>query len=142
MIATAALAVRRRRIDAQRVIDTLLSPDFASGWGLRTLAVGEARYNPMSYHNGSVWPHDTAICALGMSRYGERLVVHLFNGLNTAANHGDPAADVPLREETVPIPNVRVRFRGDAPKGLRVEPGALPVQQRREGDDTGVTLPP
>ncbi|THD77383.1 MAG: amylo-alpha-1,6-glucosidase [Phenylobacterium sp.] len=57
---------------AARVIETLLSADFSSGWGLRTLAVGEARYNPMSYHNGSVWPHDTAICAMGMARYGER----------------------------------------------------------------------
>lgn len=63
---------------ARRVIETLLGPDFASGWGLRTLAVGEARYNPMSYHNGSVWPHDTAICAMGMARYGERRgVVHI-----------------------------------------------------------------
>jgi glycogen debranching enzyme len=50
----------------------LLAADFFSGWGVRTLATGEARYNPMSYHNGSVWPHDTAICAMGMSRYGER----------------------------------------------------------------------
>ena len=57
---------------AERVIETLLGPDFNSGWGLRTLAVGEARYNPMSYHNGSVWPHDTAICVMGMARYGER----------------------------------------------------------------------
>jgi glycogen debranching enzyme len=63
---------------AKRVIQTLLSPDFSSGWGLRTLAVGEARYNPMSYHNGSIWPHDTAICAMGMARYGERRgVVHI-----------------------------------------------------------------
>ena len=54
------------------MIDTLLGPDFDSGWGLRTLAIGEARYNPMSYHNGSVWPHDTAICVMGMARYGER----------------------------------------------------------------------
>jgi glycogen debranching enzyme len=39
---------------------------------VRTLAVGEARFNPMSYHNGSVWPHDTAIATLGLSHYGER----------------------------------------------------------------------
>jgi glycogen debranching enzyme len=63
---------------AARVIETLLHPDFASGWGLRTLAIGEARYNPMSYHNGSIWPHDTAMCAAGMARYGERRgVVHI-----------------------------------------------------------------
>jgi glycogen debranching enzyme len=57
---------------ARKVAEQLLSRDFAPGWGVRTLALGEARYNPMSYHNGSVWPHDTAICALGLSHYGER----------------------------------------------------------------------
>jgi glycogen debranching enzyme len=57
---------------ARRVADALLSRAFASGWGVRTLAQGEARFNPMSYHNGSVWPHDTAMAALGMSHYGER----------------------------------------------------------------------
>ncbi|MDB5493222.1 MAG: Amylo-alpha6-glucosidase, partial [Phenylobacterium sp.] len=57
---------------ARRVGEALLSPDFASGWGVRTLATGQVRYNPMSYHNGSVWPHDTALCAMGLSRYGER----------------------------------------------------------------------
>jgi glycogen debranching enzyme len=50
----------------------LMSPDFFGGWGIRTLAVGEARYNPMSYHNGSVWPHDSALCAAGLARYGQR----------------------------------------------------------------------
>jgi glycogen debranching enzyme len=57
---------------ARKVGQQLLSRDFAPGWGVRTLALGEARFNPMSYHNGSVWPHDTALCALGMSHYGER----------------------------------------------------------------------
>src|SRR5580658_9654836 len=57
---------------AARVIGRLLSRDFNCGWGLRTLAAGTARFNPMSYHNGSVWPHDTSICAAGMARYGER----------------------------------------------------------------------
>ena len=55
---------------AQRVVDQLMAPGFFSGWGLRTIAQGEARYNPMSYHNGSIWPHDNAIAALGMARYG------------------------------------------------------------------------
>ena len=55
-----------------RVTRRLLSDDFNSGWGLRTLASGTARFNPMSYHNGSVWPHDTSICVAGMARYGER----------------------------------------------------------------------
>jgi glycogen debranching enzyme len=60
---------------AQRLTRRLLSPAFDSGWGLRTLAAGQARYNPMSYHNGSVWPHDTALCLAGMARYGERAAV-------------------------------------------------------------------
>jgi glycogen debranching enzyme len=49
---------------------TLFAPDFYSGWGVRTLASGEARYNPLSYHNGSVWPHDNALIAVGLARYG------------------------------------------------------------------------
>ena len=55
---------------APRVAAQLLSNDGFNGWGIRTIAKGEARYNPMSYHNGSVWPHDNAICALGLARYG------------------------------------------------------------------------
>jgi glycogen debranching enzyme len=55
---------------ARRVADHLLSPAMFSGWGIRTLATTMARYNPVSYHNGSVWPHDTAICAAGLMRYG------------------------------------------------------------------------
>jgi glycogen debranching enzyme len=55
---------------ARRVMETLVSEASFSGWGIRTLAVGEARYNPMSYHNGSIWPHDNALIAAGFSRYG------------------------------------------------------------------------
>jgi len=50
----------------------LLAAGLESGWGLRTLSSKAIRYNPMSYHNGSVWPHDVALCAAGMARYGER----------------------------------------------------------------------
>ena len=49
-----------------------MSTAFNTGWGLRTLGRDEPRYNPMSYHNGSVWPHDTALCAAGIARYGAR----------------------------------------------------------------------
>jgi len=55
---------------AQYVAKTLLSSAFFTGWGVRTVAAGEARYNPLSYHNGSVWPHDNAIIAAGLARYG------------------------------------------------------------------------
>lgn len=73
---------------ARKVIDTLLSSGFHNGWGIRTLASGETRFNPMSYHNGSVWPHDTAFCAMGMSRYGERDgVVRVLSGLFETAAH-------------------------------------------------------
>jgi glycogen debranching enzyme len=57
---------------AQLVAHTLVSPDSFSGWGVRTVGCHEARYNPLSYHNGSVWPHDNAIIAAGMARYGQR----------------------------------------------------------------------
>ena len=55
---------------ARQVAELLLNDDSFSGWGIRTLAASEARYNPMSYHNGSVWPHDNAMIAAGMARYG------------------------------------------------------------------------
>jgi len=55
---------------AKRVSDTLMSDASFNGWGVRTVAAGERRYNPQSYHNGSIWPHDNAIIAAGVSRYG------------------------------------------------------------------------
>jgi glycogen debranching enzyme len=55
---------------AAAVAGRLLSEDMFSGWGIRTLAASMAAYNPMSYHNGSVWPHDNALCAAGLMRYG------------------------------------------------------------------------
>jgi glycogen debranching enzyme len=57
---------------ARRVAGTLLSESSYSGWGIRTLDASEARYNPMAYHNGSVWPHDNALIAAGLARYGLR----------------------------------------------------------------------
>jgi glycogen debranching enzyme len=55
---------------AARTAERLCGPEMFTGWGLRTLATSMARYNPVSYHNGSVWPHDSAICAAGLARYG------------------------------------------------------------------------
>jgi glycogen debranching enzyme len=57
---------------AARVAATLMDDSSFSDWGIRTVAVGEARYNPMSYHNGSVWPHDNGLIAQGLARYGLR----------------------------------------------------------------------
>src|SRR5438067_7637087 len=55
---------------ARLVGQTLLGPDFFTGWGVRTLGSAEVRYNPISYHNGSIWPHDNAIVAAGLAKYG------------------------------------------------------------------------
>ncbi|HEV3163684.1 MAG TPA: amylo-alpha-1,6-glucosidase, partial [Isosphaeraceae bacterium] len=55
---------------ARRVAESLLSPAGFAGWGIRTVAGTEARFNPMSYHNGSIWPHDNALIAHGLARYG------------------------------------------------------------------------
>lgn len=57
---------------AKKLADTLLSSSMFSGWGIRTLSSSEKRYNPMSYHNGSVWPHDNALIAYGLAQYGFR----------------------------------------------------------------------
>jgi len=79
-----------RRDRAGRVARQLLEPNFFSGWGVRTVPVGEARYNPMSYHNGSVWPHDNAMIAAGLARYGEgRAAARIFQGLFDAATYMD-----------------------------------------------------
>jgi glycogen debranching enzyme len=61
------IASRQR---AAKLVEALFERDFFSGWGIRTLSAREVRYNPMSYHNGSVWPHDNALIALGLARYG------------------------------------------------------------------------
>ena len=78
----------RRPERALEVGDGLLRPNFFSGWGIRTIANTEARYNPMSYHNGSIWPHDNALIALGLARYGlKRSVERVFKGLFDAATY-------------------------------------------------------
>jgi glycogen debranching enzyme len=75
---------------ARRVAETLLGAGCFSGWGVRTAGVSAARYNPMSYHNGSVWPHDNALIALGLARYGLKTeVLKIFRGLFEAAGYMD-----------------------------------------------------
>ena len=67
---------------ARRVAASLMDRRFFSGWGVRTVASGEARYNPMSYHNGSIWPHDNALIACGLARYGcKEAVTAIFDAL-------------------------------------------------------------
>ena len=95
---------------ARRVIDLLSSAAFNTGWGIRTLARGESRYNPMSYHNGSIWPHDNAVCAAGMGRYGDRHhLERLLRGLfDTASEMGMRLPELfcgfPRRPGEPPVP--------------------------------------
>jgi glycogen debranching enzyme len=75
---------------ARRTAETLAGEEMFSGWGIRTVAPGERRYNPMSYHNGSVWPHDNGLIAAGFSRYGfDDLVAIPFTGLFDASLNMD-----------------------------------------------------
>ncbi len=70
--------------------ETLLSEVMFSGWGIRTAAAGESRYNPISYHDGSVWPHDNALIAVGLSLYGfQSKVADVFNAMYEASVHVD-----------------------------------------------------
>jgi glycogen debranching enzyme len=75
---------------AAAVARALMATTSFSGWGIRTLDSREARYNPMSYHNGSVWPHDNALIAAGLGRYGfRREAARIFEGLFSASIHMD-----------------------------------------------------
>jgi glycogen debranching enzyme len=71
-----------------QLAETLMADSSFSGWGIRTVAAGESRYNPMSYHDGSVWPHDNALIALGLARYGfHDPAMRIFAGLFEASRH-------------------------------------------------------
>ena len=78
--------VKRER--AARLAATLMSPEIFCGWGVRTMSSNAIRYNPMSYHNGSVWPHDGALIAWGLAKYGFKDEVEkIFDGLFKAAGY-------------------------------------------------------
>jgi glycogen debranching enzyme len=75
---------------AASVVRNLMSSASFSGWGVRTVASSAPRYNPVSYHNGSVWPHDNALIAMGFARYGFfREVARVFQGLFEASIYID-----------------------------------------------------
>lgn len=104
---------------ARRVADDLLHSRFFSGWGIRTIAMHESRYNPMSYHNGSVWPHDNALIAIGLSRYGmKKAVGRIFTGLFDAASYMD------LRR----LPELFCGFRRSHERGPTLYPVACTPQ--------------
>lgn len=77
------------------LVERLMAPDMFSGWGIRTLSRDFPSYNPMSYHNGSVWPHDNAIIAAGMKRYGfhdetDRIATAMFDAARISKNRRLP----------------------------------------------------
>lgn len=75
---------------AHQVAHTLMNASSFCGWGIRTIPSTEARYNPMSYHNGSIWPHDNAMIASGLARYGYRAeAARIFEGLFAASTYID-----------------------------------------------------
>lgn len=85
-LASGIVSPQRARLVAQ----TLMASNSFSGWGIRTTAALEARYNPMGYHNGGVWPHDNALIAAGFSRYGlSQEAAQVFTGIFDAAMYFD-----------------------------------------------------
>src|SRR5690606_24205961 len=75
---------------AASVAAALMGPGSFCGWGVRTVSSTAARYNPMSYHNGSVWPHDNALVAAGLARYGfKHHAMRIFEGLFAASTYID-----------------------------------------------------
>jgi len=73
---------------AERVVKRLMAPDMNSGWGIRTLSSDHPAYNPYSYQNGSVWPHDNSLIALGFKRYGfSEQAGHIARDISGAASH-------------------------------------------------------
>ena len=71
---------------ARRVANVLLSPEGFNGWGIRTLLQGQKAYNPLSYHNGTIWPHDNSLIAMGLSHYGlQRQALQILTGAFDAA---------------------------------------------------------
>jgi glycogen debranching enzyme len=108
-----------REDHARRVAADLIRPHFFTGWGIRTVALGEARYNPMSYHDGSIWPHDNALIALGFARYGlKHSVEQVFRGLFDAATYMD------LRR----LPELFCGFRREKSRGPTLYPVACAPQ--------------
>ena len=96
---------------AANVVERLMAPDMFSGWGIRTLSTEMSRYNPVSYHNGSVWPHDNSLIAAGMARYGftkeaHRVAFALIDAASAFRDHRLPElfAGYPRREHSFPVP--------------------------------------
>jgi glycogen debranching enzyme len=107
---------------------SLMSEHSFCGWGVRTIAACEARYNPMSYHDGSVWPHDNALIALGFSYYGlQDDVAKILDGLHEASQH------VELHR----LPELSaVSTRGRRPTARRSTPSLAPLRRGQRAQST------
>jgi glycogen debranching enzyme len=99
--------VTPERVD--RVVDRLMGPDLWSGWGVRTMSAADAGFNPLSYHNGTVWPHDNSLIAWGLARYARWPEAHrIIRRMLNAAGHFDHQlpevfAGLPRAETPFPI---------------------------------------
>lgn len=118
------------RSHAQRVADTLISETSFGGWGVRTVAAGTARYNPMSYHNGSVWPHDNAIVAAGLARYGftaaaSRIFSAMFDLSQTVDLHRLPELICGFNRLTGDSPTLCIRSPARRRRGRREQSTCL-----------------
>lgn len=96
---------------AGKVAQRLMAPDMFGGWGIRTLSSEAGRYNPLSYHNGSVWPHDNSIAAAGLRRYGFyqealKIAVAIIEATAVLPSHRLPElyAGYPRRAYSFPVP--------------------------------------
>jgi glycogen debranching enzyme len=104
---------------AGQVANCLMGAEFFAGWGIRTVSAKASRYNPMSYHNGSIWPHDNALIALGLARYGQHEAVdRIFKALFDAAVYMD------LRR----LPELYCGFRRQHGRGPTLYPVACSPQ--------------
>src|ERR687887_112310 len=98
--------VEPRRVDA--VVDQLMGDELWSGWGVRTMSTGDAGYNPLSYHNGTVWPHDNSLIAAGLARYARwPEALRVIQRMLTAAQHFNfqlPEVFAGMRRSETPFP--------------------------------------
>ncbi len=94
------------RVDA--IVDQLMGDDLWSGWGVRTMSTGDAAYNPLSYHNGTVWPHDNSLIAWGLARYArwpeaQRIVQRMLTA-STHFRYQLPEVFSGMRRSETPFP--------------------------------------
>ena len=109
---------------ANIIAEQVFGSSFFTGWGIRTIPDTEIRYNPMSYHNGSIWPHDNALIALGLARYGNKTgIIRLFESLMRVAIYMDHRR----------LPELFCGFRRRKQRGPTLYPAACSPQAWASG---------